>query len=66
MKVYVVQALGTGDDENAWELCCDAAGDQVAFTTQAEANAFIKEMSEDEDENECDPIEYRVETLKVK
>lgn len=36
-KVYIVQGLGLGDDEDAWEV-------MRAYATQASANKFVAEQ----------------------
>ena len=54
-NIYVVQGLGLGDDEDAFENMC-------AFTNLADAEAFVEEVKR-EDELEGFELEYAIEEL---
>jgi len=58
MKVYIVQALGWGNDEDAWENI-------AAFPTKEQAEKKIDELTKEwlDDNGNTDGLELQIEEL---
>ena len=59
MKVYIVQLLGTGDDEDAWENMVNCA-----FYKKEDAEAWIEKFNAEQkaDAEEADDEYYEIES----